>query len=184
MLRRAGGYTSQAHLRGAVFTRESARKLQEERLRTLRERLEQTILRITASEGRTTTNPEDIVAEKEYLAAQQALVAKLASVQATGRVVVKMLPLGDMEASAWDIVLEDGDALTIPTKPQTVAVVGEVYNPTSLLWEPDNKKVEHYLDKTGGPTEDAETNGVYVVLADGTVVSPDSASGGNWWGGE
>ena len=183
VIRRAGGYTSQAHLRGAVFTRESARKLQQERMDDLRARLEQTILRTTASEGRTTTNPEDIVAEKEYLAAQRALVVKLGNVKATGRVVVKILPLEELEGSTWDIVLKDGDALSIPPTPQTVAVLGQVYNPTSLLWEPDNKRVEHYLGKTGGATQDAEKDSIYVVLADGTVVSPESASGGNWWEG-
>ncbi|GAB4246923.1 MAG: hypothetical protein Kow0054_01540 [Deferrisoma sp.] len=181
VLRRAGGYTPEAYLRGAVFTRESAREQQQRRLDELRDRLQQAILRASSAEVQAALTPEDVAAQKQYLAAQEQLLRKLEAARATGRVVVRFLPLEELEGSEWDIALEDGDTLTIPKRPQTVNVVGAVYNPTSLLWEPANRTVEHYLEKTGGPTPDAEEKEIYVVRADGTVVSSRSLAGGSWW---
>jgi hypothetical protein len=45
VLQRAGGFNPEAYLRGAFFTRESARKIQEQRLSELRDRLQQEIFR-------------------------------------------------------------------------------------------------------------------------------------------
>ncbi len=181
VLRRAGGYTPEAYLRGAVFTRESARRRQQERLDELRDKLQQMILRASSQEVLAALSPEDVAAQKQYLAAQEQLLKKLGAARATGRVVIHLLPLDELEGSEWDIALENGDTLTIPQRPQTVSVVGAVYNPTSLLWEPDNPTVEYYLEKTGGPTPDAEEDEIYVVRADGTVVSARSLSEGSWW---
>ncbi|MBI5439832.1 MAG: SLBB domain-containing protein, partial [Deltaproteobacteria bacterium] len=181
VLRRAGGYTSEAYLAGALFTRESARLQQQQRLDELTNRLQQAVLRASSAEAQASLSPEDLAAQKQYLAGQEALVKKLASVKATGRVVVKLLPLGELEASDWNVVLEDGDTLRVPRAPQTVTVVGQVYNPTALLWEPDRRTVGHYLAKTGGPTADAEKGEMYVVRADGTVVSEGSLKAGSWW---
>jgi len=71
--------------------------------------------------------------------------------------------------------------LFIPMTPQTVSVVGAVYNPTSLLWDPEHPSVEYYLGKTGGPTPEADESEIYIVRADGTVVSGESLSQGSWW---
>ena len=181
VLRRAGGYTPDAYLRGAVFTRESARQRQQRRLDELRDKLQQAILRASSQEVMGALSPEDVAAQQQYLAAQQQLLRKIGSVKATGRVVIRLLPLDELQGSTWDLALEDGDNLTIPQRPQTVSVVGAVYNPTSLLWEPELPTVEHYLEKTGGPTPEAQEDEIYVVRADGTVVSTRSLSSGRWW---
>ncbi len=181
VLQRAGGYTPEAYLRGAVFTRESARRLQEERFTELRERLQQMILRTAATEVTTAVAMDEIAAQKQFLAAQEALLSRLSASRATGRVVVQLLPVEKMMGSSWDIELEDGDALSVPPRPQTVSVVGQVYNPTSILWDPGHSNVEHYLAKTGGPTKDAAKGEIYVVLADGTVLSPQSLRSQGWW---
>ncbi|HSH70974.1 MAG TPA: SLBB domain-containing protein, partial [Deferrisomatales bacterium] len=181
VLQRAGGYSSSAYLRGAVFARESARLRQQQRLDELRERLQQTLLRAASADVMASINPGDVGAMQQYLSAQQELLQKLKEARATGRVVVKLLPLDDLEGSTWDVALENGDKLTVPKTPQTVDVVGAVYNPTSLLWELQKPKVEHYLYKTGGPTRDAEDGEIYVVRSDGTVVSGRSLSDASWW---
>ncbi|MDF1555812.1 MAG: SLBB domain-containing protein [Deferrisomatales bacterium] len=181
VLQRAGGYSSSAYLRGGVFARESARLRQQQRLDELRERLQQTLLRAASADVMASINPGDVGAMQQYLTAQRELLQKLKEARATGRVVVKLLPLEDLKGSTWDVTLENGDKLTVPKTPQTVDVVGSVYNPTSLLWESQKPKVEHYLYKTGGPTRDAEDGEIYVVRSDGTVVSGRSLSDGSWW---
>jgi protein involved in polysaccharide export with SLBB domain len=181
VLRRAGGYTAEAYLRGAVFTRESARRQQQQRLNELRDRLQEAVFRASSQEVQAALSPEDVAIQQHFLASQQALLQKLVSIQASGRVVIQLLPLRELEGTEWDVILEDGDSLAVPERPQTVAVVGQVYNPTSLLWEPDNRRAGYYLQRTGGPTPDAEEKRMYVVRADGTVVSSEGEGGTNWW---
>lgn len=54
--------------------------------------------------------------------------------------------------------------------PWTVNVLGSVYNPTSIVYT-KGKTVNYYLNKVGGPTPDAEEGEIYVVKADGSVIS-------------
>jgi protein involved in polysaccharide export with SLBB domain len=66
--------------------------------------------------------------------------------------------------------MERGDSLFVPETPGVINVVGEVYNPTSLLYEKD-RTVAYYLQKVGGPTGDADQKQISVIKADGSVVS-------------
>jgi polysaccharide biosynthesis/export protein len=45
-----------------------------------------------------------------------------------------------------------------------------VYNPNAFIYRSDSI-VSEYLSRAGGPTRDADTGSLYVVRADGTVVS-------------
>ena len=69
-----------------------------------------------------------------------------------------------------DFVLEDGDRLLVPAAPSTVSVVGAVYNQNAFLHRP-GQKISDYLTRAGGPTKEADSGSIYVVKADGTVVS-------------
>lgn len=67
-----------------------------------------------------------------------------------------------------DIILEDGDSLFIPTRPKTVLVEGAVHYPAAVKFE-NNKRVRHYLRRSGGLTSDADKRSILVVLANGEV---------------
>src|SRR5688572_25155186 len=69
-----------------------------------------------------------------------------------------------------DLVLEDGDRFIVPPRPSTVAVLGSVYNQNAFIYRSDYR-VADYLDRAGGPTRDADTGSIYVIRADGAVVS-------------
>jgi protein involved in polysaccharide export with SLBB domain len=49
-------------------------------------------------------------------------------------------------------------------------VLGEVYNPTALLWT-DDRTTGNYLDQVGGPNDNADEKQIYLVKANGTVIS-------------
>jgi len=51
-----------------------------------------------------------------------------------------------------------------------VNVLGEVFNPTALFAE-ERKNVEYYLSRVGGVTENAQNKQMYLVRANGTVIS-------------
>ena len=55
-------------------------------------------------------------------------------------------------------------------KPSMVTVYGSVYNETSFLYH-DDKRVADYLAQAGGPTKDADKGSIYVLRADGSVIS-------------
>jgi hypothetical protein len=73
-----------------------------------------------------------------------------------------------------------GDKLDIPQSIGAVAVLGEVYNQTTLLHLP-GKELSYYLNQAGGPTGDADSGEMYVVRADGSVYSRQQASFGFHW---
>lgn len=182
LIERAGGYTEQAYLRGAFFTRESVRKIAQARLNEMMKRLEIEIATFASKEAQATLSPEDVASQAQFISAQKALVAKLRETEASGRVVISLSPLSKLTGTSNDLVLEGGDTLTIPPRPDTVNVLGSVYNPTSLIFEEERPEVRYYLNKTGGPTDNAEKGQMYVIRADGTVISKSakSWSGFSW----
>ncbi len=176
LLRRAGGYTDEAYLRGAIFTRKSVKALQRKRLDELVRKQELEIRAISPHIMGGTLSKDDLEAAQQTLAAQKELLRKLKAAEVTGRVVVKLAPLDEFTGSEYDIKLEDGDELSIPLRPDTVGVLGEVYNTTSILYR-EGKPLSYYLNKVGGPTKEADDDEIYLVRADGSVISRSQESG-------
>ncbi|MDI6784420.1 MAG: SLBB domain-containing protein, partial [bacterium] len=170
LLERAGGYTDKAYLKGAVFTRDSARLAQKKRLEDLIRQQEEQLLSISALAASGAIEKEDLAAQQRSLALQQQLLTKLRSVQVEGRIVIKLAAIDKLKWSKEDIELEKGDDLMIPEIPGVVNVMGEVYNPTSIIFEP-NKTVQYYLSRVGGITRDADERQIYIIRADGSVYS-------------
>ncbi len=177
LIERAGGYTDQAYLRGAVFTRESAREVQRRRLDELIREIEESMLASTEQTISGALDAETIRGQQTALEAKRELLAKLRSAEITGRVVVKMTTLEEFKQSRYDIELEDGDNLMVPRTPGVVHVIGEVFNPTSLLYE-DHGTVSHYLRTVGGMTKEADKKQLSVIKADGSVISIEQGNRG------
>jgi polysaccharide export outer membrane protein len=174
LVARAGGLTSKAYLYGAEFTRESVREEQQKGLDQMIQNLEQDITRnaLTPTAG----NPDDANEKRSELDAQRQLVDKLRRAKATGRIVLEMRPDSAGVDNLPDIALEDGDRLLVPYRPSSVAVLGAVYNKNSFLYRTDNR-VGKYLQAAGGATRDADKGRIFVIRADGSVVSKQSVSG-------
>ena len=51
-----------------------------------------------------------------------------------------------------------------------MSVFGSVYNEGSFIYKP-NQRVADYLAQAGGPTRTADARAVYVLRADGSVIS-------------
>jgi polysaccharide biosynthesis/export protein len=179
LVERIGGFTPNAYLYGAEFTRESVRIDQQKGLDQLVEKLEQDITRnAIAPSG---VNPEEIADQRAKLEAQRQLVEKLRQVKATGRVVLDLTPNSTAVSDLPEITLEDGDRFVIPYRPSTVAILGAVYNQNSFLYRSE-ERADGYLKRAGGPTRDADTSRMFVVRADGSVLSRQSVKG-LWNGG-
>jgi protein involved in polysaccharide export with SLBB domain len=174
ILRRAGGLTPDAFLHGAVFTRISVQKRQQELIDRTVEQLEQEVARTAAKEGATALDLEDVAAQKQALEAQKLLLTRLKRVRAHGRVIVRLTEPNKLEGTENDLLVEHGDALEIPRAAEVVNVLGRVYNPTSVVFTPSQDTAGFYLRKVGGPTEDADKKHIFVVKADGSVVTKET----------
>jgi protein involved in polysaccharide export with SLBB domain len=175
VLERAGGFTEYAYLKGGFFTRESAREVQKKRLKGFIDRLEEDILSTQARSAEAAISEKEIKGLEQSLKAKEQLMEKLRKAGITGRVVIVLDALDRFKGSKYDLELEDGDTLTIPPMPGIVNVLGSVYNPTSIVYT-KGKTVNFYLNKVGGATQDAEKGNIYVIKADGTVVSKTQKS--------
>jgi protein involved in polysaccharide export with SLBB domain len=180
VIERAGGFTEDAYLRGAFFTRESVRQIQRRRLDELISRMEQEISAEAGLEATGALSTEEVEAYRLSLEAKKALLQKLKEAKVTGRMVIQLAQLEVFKESKFDLRLEDGDHLEIPREPQSINVLGEVYNPTSFIYE-KGKKANFYLGRAGGPTANADKGEMYIIRADGSVLSKSQGGSSYGW---
>ncbi len=180
VLERAGGYTDNAYLRGAVFSREALKEVQRQQLQKLVAEEEQQINRVAQEIAAGAVSAEEAKSAQTLIENRKALVEKLKNIPVTGRLVVQMDEIEQLKGTPLDIILMGGDEIMVPENPQTVNVQGQVYNSTSLSWEP-GKTAGYYLNKVGGTKANANTKEMFIVRADGTVVSQQQAGFGVSW---
>lgn len=183
LLDRAGGVSSYAFTYGTVFTRESTRKQQQENLARAVRQIEaylnssvvaamQNLPGLADSAG-ASVNANALA--QAQAASQIALLNRLKSSQPTGRMALDMDPVKPQ----WpDLVLEDGDQITIPARPSFVSLLGAVFAEASAIYKP-NQSVKDYLDKAG-LIEGADLDNVLVIRADGSI-DGNGTSGASAW---
>jgi protein involved in polysaccharide export with SLBB domain len=180
VIKRAGGYTNEAFLYGAVFTRKDIAKLQQKSLKIQLSKLkEQVILASLRASGSKTMNNINIT---EGIQAVESLIAEAERLTPIGRITINLgynenaecdgygrigseYVNGSLAGSASDLVLKDKDTLYIPSFNDTVVVSGEVMNPIATTYLGDN--IRDYISKSGGLTEIADTDHIYVLHANG-----------------
>lgn len=180
VIRRAGGYTPRAYLKGAKFTRRSVAELQQKNVDEVLAKAEDSILEKQAKLSSTATSKEELEATKITLEGLQKNIQRLKNAKAEGRVSIALTPLERLQKSGYDLELMAGDSLVVPQSSGTVMVYGEVYSPTNLVQRP-GKDVAYYLRKAGGPTSNANEDEIYVIKVDGTVISKAQSGFGISW---
>jgi protein involved in polysaccharide export with SLBB domain len=172
-IRAAGGMTTAAYPFGTELTRESVRQTQQTNYdRALRD-LETDMSRTQASQR--ATSAEEINAQSASAMANARLLERLRQVRPTGRVVLQLPPDA---ATLPDLPLESGDSLSIPQRSSSVGVFGSVFNTGSFVFEPAHT-AEQYLALAGGPTQGANKGGIFMIRANGSVIS--AQQGASFW---
>ncbi len=177
VIERAGGLTKWAFPQGAVFTRVELRRHEQHEMDRLAQsmRIELGVLALRASVTATGGAPG---AAANTMIVAKSLLSELKSEQAVGRLVINLPKImREPAASPYDVVLRNGDTLIVPKFEQEVTVIGEVEDPTSHLYQPGLSR-SAYIRMSGGFTSEAAPDKVYVVQANGSVVTH---TGGNWW---
>ena len=172
VLHRAGGFTGLAFEEGAVFIREELKKREKDQLELLANRLQSDLaaLSLEAVAGSAATNNGGNGAA-QGLAVGQQLMNQLRDTKPVGRLVINVGqvirgPVGGPD----DVILRDGDKLMIPKKSQEITILGEVQSPTSHVFEAGLTRDE-YIARSGGTTQKADRKRIYVVRANGDVIS-------------
>ena len=174
VLVRAGGFDDLAFPEGSVFTREELRKREKEQLDMLSNRLQSDLaalsLQSVASSAMLANGGGGASAGQGLLIGQQ-LLWQLRQTKPVGRLVINADgaykgPTG----GPYDVLLKDGDKLLVPKRTQDVTVLGEVQSPTSHVFAAGLTR-DDYIRKSGGVTQHADRKRIYVVRANGDVVS-------------
>ena len=177
VIERAGGLTPWAFPQGAVFTRTELQQREQHEMNLLaqRMRIELGVLALRASV--TATGGAAGAAANSMIVAK-ALLQELKTEHAVGRLVINLPKImKDPSNSPYHVILRNGDALYVPKFEQEVTVIGEVQDPTSHLYDP-NLSRHAYIQLSGGLTSEADRSRIYVVRADGSVVT---GSHGSFW---
>ncbi|NRA80033.1 MAG: SLBB domain-containing protein [Pseudoalteromonas sp.] len=164
LLERAGGFSEFAAPNAAIFTREAIRKQEQQQLAKLSEDLRRDI----ASKSFENSVSSNSLSYDEM----NKLLNDLASVEAVGRLVID-LPM--IVEDKQRLVLQNGDALYVPSKRDSVSVIGEVNYATSHLFQ-QGITVDDYIDLSGGLKERAADERIYIIKANGSVKIPSTGS--------
>jgi polysaccharide export outer membrane protein len=172
VLGRAGGLTPWAFPDGSVFTRDELRQREQEQLDMLGDRMQRDVTLLALQSAAAGQG-----GSANALSVGQSLLGQLKTYKAVGRMVIDLPRLtGAAVGSTYDVILRDGDTLSVPRFQQQVTVIGEVQTATSHLYNPKLSR-DDYIALSGGVTRRADRGKIYVVRASGSVV----AAGGSRW---
>jgi protein involved in polysaccharide export with SLBB domain len=162
LVQRAGGLTPQSYPDGAIFSRASERKAEENRYKAQAQDLS---MKLAASLQQTDDDKKPNMAQVQTT---ESLIAQLKNATAIGRITVEADPATLSVYPEQDILLESGDRIYIPKRPLTVRVAGEVLSPAALQFR-EGKDPAEYLREAGGTTYYADKDRTFVIYPDGSA---------------
>lgn len=195
LLKRAGGMNQFAYAKGAklirrteYFVPKSDNEVRSENLREVKENLVKEEGKNTEAEvnmlnridkkindkGGDISNQKGLAAD-EFRAERVTDVSQSDSTRAAKvefktqeMVGIDLLKILENPGSDQDLILQEGDILSIPKELQTIRMRGEVLFPTSARFE-SGKSFKGYISKAGGFTDNARKGKSYVIYANGDV---------------
>lgn len=175
----AGGISSKAYIFGMELTRDSVKRQQTASLGQMLDQAQQSLMAQASSAVSNVTSSDQGKVQSMAIQQQLAFINKMRQIKPSGRIV---LNLGSGNAGLKDVPnfkLENGDTVYIPPRPDTVNVVGQVYNPATFMYKADYS-VGDYIGLAGTENQFADTGSEYVLRADGTLYSKQQSG---WFGG-
>ena len=167
IITRAGGLTEYADPNGAVFSREKLKLREEQQMLYLQGQLEQQISALTLRKNSSSASFASSPTEAMQL------VQSLSSTPALGRMVIDLPAILDGSKEA-DLLLSNKDKIYIPEFEKSISIIGEVQFTSTHTFD-NSKTVDDYINLAGGTKKQADTDRVYVVRADGSVMIPNNS---------
>jgi polysaccharide biosynthesis/export protein len=180
VLERAGGFGPQAYPYGAVLMRREVREVEMNARLEMVRRLKQEEVNLKQLPE---AEPDQKNAKLTAIGETETTLQQLQANPPIGRVVVRISSdLRSWRNTSADVPVRDGDVLLIPKKADYVMVNGQVFNPTAVSYRP-GRSARWYLSQAGGTTQLANKKAVFVVRADGSVLSAKNNES-SWWSGD
>ena len=149
-----GGFNDQAFTNGIVFQREALKDKQLKAIQANKDKLNKML--IIKSEEDASIDINNILTTSELIEPEN-----------LGRIAGNFSP---QSLSAKNTILLDGDILTVPTKSNTISVIGEVLNPTAFEFT-NKTSLRVAISNAGGYGDLANKRKVYVIRANGLISS-------------
>ncbi|MEI8191097.1 MAG: SLBB domain-containing protein, partial [candidate division NC10 bacterium] len=166
LVERAGGFMPEAFPKGAVFTRESVRQNERIQLEKFIQSMDQTLLAENAAYAGGEYGAANLTAANTI---RQSLLRSLSSALTLGRLSIQLEPADRLRGMPDDILLEDGDSLTVPQYPTSVTVIGGVRNSAAVLYKPD-ETIDYYIGRAGGVRPEGDVSQAYILKPDGSAI--------------
>lgn len=156
IIAKAGGLTHYADVNASVFTRQKLKAIEKRNIVKLAEDLR---LEIASKSLANSSNALPYAEAKS-------LLDDLIGVKPVGRLVIELEKV--LQANNYDVQLEDGDVLSVPSKNNSVNVIGQVQVNTSHVYEA-NLTAEDYIARSGGVKKRADIDRAYIISANGSI---------------
>jgi len=165
LIKKAGGLTDYAYARGSVFSRIKLKELEQKNLFKLADDL-----RIEMASRSLTKD----TAGQSYDEARM-MLSDLTKTQPVGRLVIDLDRI--MVKNDYDVLLETGDILYVPTMNNSINVIGQVQVTSSHVYD-EALDAYDYLAQSGGSKKRADESRTYIISANGRIKMMAS---GNWF---
>ncbi|MGB0937621.1 MAG: SLBB domain-containing protein [Colwellia sp.] len=165
LIAKAGGFTSFAHQEGSVFTRIKLQELERQNLIKLAGDLRVEMASKSLSDQNFTQSYAEV----------QSMLEDLTKLQPVGRLVLDLPRV--VKSNEYDVLLEGGDVLYVPTIKNSVNVIGQVQVTSSHIYD-ERLTAEDYLAQSGGSKKRADEDRIYIISANGSIRMLES---GNWF---
>jgi len=167
LIKKAGGLTQYAHPDASVFTRTQLKELEQKNLVKLASDLRIEMASKSLTEDGTSVSYDDA----------QKLLADITKLEPIGRLVINLPTI--MASKSEQILLEGGDVLYVPTKKNSINVIGQVQVGSSHLYN-GAMSAEDYIAQSGGIKKRADAERIYVISANGSIKMVEES---NWFAG-
>lgn len=165
LIAKAGGFTRFAHQQGSVFTRTKLKELELQNLVKLASDLRVEMASKSLSDSNYSQSYSEV----------QSMLAELTKLKPVGRLVLNLPKV--VKDNDYDILLEDGDVLYVPTLKNSVNVIGQVQVTSSHIYD-ESLTAQDYLAQSGGSKKRADDERIYIIAANGSIKLMESS---NWF---
>ena len=182
LLKAAGGFRKEAFPQGIVILRKSIAKMQKQMLSRAIVKMQKELEKEESGILQADLTKGELQARKAAIEAKRKLLKLMQKTEVTGRITGLIIPqnIELLKNSPYNILLENGDQIFVPKKPEEVLVFGEVNNPSALIYQP-GLTVEDYIKNAGGFTKYADIENIFIIKPNGSAISFSTDTSFIYW---
>ena len=158
-IKMAGGYSKNAYPFGGVLDNVQTAETNAMAAEMLYKTFLNTLSTIAA-------NPESSASTLDSILA---LMTEIRNIESSGRVSAEFDLTKISQDLSLNVVLQDGDTITIPEKVDHIYIYGEVSNEGTVKYKA-GKDIQFFIDQKGGLSSNADRKNIYVLQPNGETV--------------